>query len=256
MKKMVLPATIVGIIGNIISTGLFLSPIPTFARICKERSTKDFKGLPYVVTLTNCLLWVWYGLPWVKTNIPVITINALGSALQLTYVSIYLIFAPWNKRARTVPFLVAILAMVGTVVAITLCAFHTAESRKIFVGVLCVVFTTGMNVAPLSIMRLVIATGSVEFMPFYLSLFVFANGAAWFIYGLLTSDIFIIIPNGLGTLLGATQLILYAIYRRVKPRRVEDDKGQVAKTDEMGRQLPKTDDVEMGRQQQQQQQTV
>ncbi|CAN6475883.1 unnamed protein product [Victoria cruziana] len=62
-------------------------------------------------------------------------------------------------------------------------------------------------------MRLVIKTKSVEYMPFFLSLFVFLCGTCWFIYGLIGRDPFIAVPNGFGCGLGALQLLLYAIYR-------------------------------------------
>ncbi|MCL7043792.1 hypothetical protein MKW94_027361 [Papaver nudicaule] len=73
-----------------------------------------------------------------------------------------------------------------------------------------------MYASPLSIVRLVIKTKSVEFMPFFLSLFVFLCGTSWFIYGLLGRDPFVAVPNGFGCGLGTLQLILYAIYRKNK----------------------------------------
>lgn len=76
-----------------------------------------------------------------------------------------------------------------------------------------------MYASPLSVMRLVIKTKSVEFMPFFLSLFVFLCGTSWFIFGLLGHDPFVAIPNGFGCGLGAVQLILYAIYRNCNKTR-------------------------------------
>ncbi|EFJ31997.1 hypothetical protein SELMODRAFT_408391 [Selaginella moellendorffii] len=219
-----------GILGNLISICLFLSPIPTFWRIHKEKSTRDFSWLPYSVTLLNCLLWTWYGLPWVQINIPVITINISGAILQLTYVLIYLRYTTAKKKMKIVASLIIVPLFVAVILLVTVFAMTQKSQRKLFVGILCVIFTTGMNVAPLSVMRMVIRTRSVEFMPFYLSLFVFINGCAWLAYGLLTSDVFVLIPNALGAFLGAMQLILYAIYSHATPK-VDEAERQTGEKD-------------------------
>jgi solute carrier family 50 protein (sugar transporter) len=98
--------------------------------------------------------------------------------------------------------------------------------------------------------NLVIRTKSVEYMPFYLSLSMFLMSASFFGYGVLLRDFFIYvrftfpicwlnlllglegcltacllvvlilfvslfqIPNGIGTILGIVQLMLYAYFRK------------------------------------------
>ncbi|RLN24840.1 bidirectional sugar transporter SWEET1a [Panicum miliaceum] len=217
-----------GVSGNVIALFLFLSPVVTFWRIIKKRSTEDFSGVPYNMTLLNCLLSAWYGLPFVSpNNILVTTINGTGSLIEAIYVVIFLIFAERRIRLRMLGLLGVVTSIFAAVVLISLLALH-GNGRKIFCGLAATIFSICMYASPLSIMRLVIKTKSVEFMPFLLSLSVFLCGTSWFIYGLLGRDPFIIIPNGCGSFLGLTQLILYAIYRKNKGPAAPTGKGEAA----------------------------
>ncbi|KAF8026511.1 hypothetical protein BT93_F3102 [Corymbia citriodora subsp. variegata] len=202
-----------GIFGNATALFLFLSPMITFKRIIQSKSTEEFSGIPYVMTLLNCLLSAWYGLPFVSpNNLLVSTINGTGAAIEFVYVMIFLVFAPRKEKAKILGLLTFVLTVFAAVALVSLLALH-GNTRKLFCGVAATVFSIIMYASPLSIMRLVIKTKSVEYMPFFLSLFVFLCGTSWFIYGLLGHDPFVAVPNGFGCGLGAMQLILYAIYR-------------------------------------------
>ncbi|KAL9264413.1 Bidirectional sugar transporter SWEET1-like protein [Drosera capensis] len=191
---------------------LFLAPTVTFRRIIKNRSTEQFSGLPYVMTLLNCLLSAWYGLPFISpNNILVATINGTGAAIETVYVLIYLVFAPRREKLKIGGLFVSVLALFSVVALVSLLALH-GHSRKLFCGFAATIFSIIMYGSPLSIMRMVMKTKSVEYMPFLLSLFVFLCGTSWFIYGLLGRDPFVYVPNGVGSGLGAMQLILYFIY--------------------------------------------
>ncbi|XP_002989708.2 bidirectional sugar transporter SWEET4 [Selaginella moellendorffii] len=209
---------LLGILGNITAVALFISPAPTFWRILRMKSTQDYSGLPYVCTLFNCMLWVFYGMPFVKTNgMLIITINAAGCAIETVYLLIYLIYAPKLAKMKVLRMLGAVLAAFAMVVALTMLLAHTHDARTTIVGSVCVVVAVAMYVSPLSVMKLVIQTRSVEYMPFLLSLFVLINSLVWMLYAVATKDIFIGIPNGLGVLAGVAQLLLYLVYRNAKP---------------------------------------
>ncbi|XP_052154587.1 bidirectional sugar transporter SWEET1b [Oryza glaberrima] len=206
-----------GVSGNVIALFLFLSPVPTFWRIIRRKSTEDFSGVPYNMTLINCLLSAWYGLPFVSpNNILVSTINGAGAVIETAYVVVFLVFASTHKtRLRTLGLAAAVASVFAAVALVSLLALH-GQHRKLLCGVAATVCSICMYASPLSIMRLVIKTKSVEYMPFLLSLAVFLCGTSWFIYGLLGRDPFVTIPNGCGSFLGAVQLVLYAIYRNNK----------------------------------------
>ncbi|GAA0158949.1 hypothetical protein Leryth_019629 [Lithospermum erythrorhizon] len=205
-----------GVLGNASALFLFLAPLITFKRIVKRKSTEQFSGVPYVMTLFNNLLSAWYGLPFVSpNNILVSTINGTGAAIEITYVLIFSTFAPNKEKKKILGLLILVLTVFVAIVLVSLFALH-GNNRKLFCGLAATIFSIVMYASPLTIIRLVIKTKSVEFMPFFLSLFVFLCGTCFFIFGLLGKDPFIAIPNGFGSGLGAVQLILYAIYRKNK----------------------------------------
>ncbi|XP_042477022.1 bidirectional sugar transporter SWEET1-like isoform X2 [Macadamia integrifolia] len=170
------------------------------------------------MTLLNCLLSAWYGLPFVSpNNILVSTINGTGAVIESLYVLTFIIYAPKKVKAKILGLLAVVLTVFATIAIISIVAFH-GHTRKIFCGLAATIFSIVMYASPLSIMRLVIKTKSVEYMPFFLSLFCFLCGTSWFIFGLLGRDPFVAVPNGFGSGLGALQLILYLIYRNNKGR--------------------------------------
>ncbi|PON99705.1 SWEET sugar transporter [Trema orientale] len=202
---------IFGVFGNAFALFLFLAPTITFRRILKNKSTEQFSGIPYVMTLLNCLLSAWYGLPFVSpNNILVSTINGTGAAIESIYVLAFIIFAPKREKAKILGLFAFVLTVFATVALVSFFALDH-KPRKLFCGLAATIFSIIMYASPLSIMRTVIKTKSVEFMPFFLSLFVFLCGTSWFM--LWKTSRFPFVPNGFGCGLGATQLILYFIYR-------------------------------------------
>ncbi|XP_073042268.1 bidirectional sugar transporter SWEET4-like [Primulina eburnea] len=220
-----LARTIIGIIGNVISFGLFISPAPTFKRIWQNKSTEEFHPYPYLLCVLNCLFWVFYGLPVVHPDSTlVITINGIGLALELIYLTIF--FAYTSKRNRKIigAFLLGEAALVGTIAAVTLLCFHTHSKRSTFVGIICVLAGIMMYGSPLSIIKKVVQTKSVEFLPFWLCLAGFVNGIVWFTYAnLKTLDLYIATGNGIGAVLGLVQLSVYAYYKLYGKPKVRDD---------------------------------
>ncbi|KAI4303626.1 hypothetical protein MLD38_039234 [Melastoma candidum] len=205
--------TAVGVVGNVISLFLFLSPMPTIVRIWKKGSVEQYSAAPYLATLMNCMMWVLYGLPMVNPNSTlIVTINGAGTLIEIVYITTYLINADNRKRLKVIAVAVMEVAFVLVVFLVILTVVHTPERRSTIVGIMCIVFACMMYAAPLSVMRLVITTKSVEYMPFCLSLAGFANGICWTTYALIKFDLFVAVPNGIGTLFGLAQLVLYGVF--------------------------------------------
>jgi len=218
------PSFFVGILGNIISILVFTSPIATFRRVIRNKSTEEFRWLPYVTTLLCTSLWTFYGL--LKAGgLLIITVNGAGAALQAVYVALYLAYAPRDTKVKMAKVVVGVnICFFAAVVVVGLVALHGAV-RLFAVGVLCSALTIGMYAAPMAAMRTVVKTRSVEYMPFSLSFFLFLNGGIWSVYSLLVKDYFIGIPNAMGFAMGTAQLALYMAYRNKKkpPALKEED---------------------------------
>ncbi|PON43788.1 SWEET sugar transporter [Trema orientale] len=215
---------IVGIVGNVISFGLFISPVPTFYRIIKSKAVEEFKPDPYLATVLNCMLWVFYGMPFVHPDsILVVTINSFGLLLELIYLAIFFVYATNRGRKKVAYWLLGEIAFFAVVAVVALLAFHGTKQRSLFVGILCDIFNIIMYSSPLTIMMKVINTKSVEYMPFFLSLTNFLNGSVWTAYALIKFDIYVLVSNGLGALSGALQLILYGCYYGSTPNKGDNN---------------------------------
>lgn len=205
---------IVGIIGNIVSILVFASPIKTFWWVVKKKSTEDYKSVPYITTFLSTSLWTFYGV-LKPGGLLIATVNGAGAVLQLTYVILFITYAPKDKKIKTAKLAGLLdIGLLGTVIVVSLFAIHKSGLRLTFIGFICAGLTLGMYGSPFFAVGIVIKTKSVEYVPFLLSLFLFINGGVWSVYALLVKDFFVGMPNAIGFVLGSAQLILYAIYKK------------------------------------------
>ncbi|KAK8661765.1 hypothetical protein V6N13_091360 [Hibiscus sabdariffa] len=206
----------VGVIGNVVSVLVFLSPVGTFWRIIKHGSTEDFESVPYVCTLLNSCLWTYYGITKPGAYL-VATVNGFGIVAEAVYVVLFLVYAPRKTRVKT-GILVGIIdvGFLAAAILVTRLALE-GESRIDAIGFMCAGLNIIMYGSPLAAMKTVVSSKSVEYMPFFLSFSLFLNGGIWAFYAFLEHDIFLGVPNGIGFLLGTAQLILYAIYSNPRP---------------------------------------
>ncbi|XP_061953651.1 bidirectional sugar transporter SWEET12-like [Populus nigra] len=204
-----------GLLGNFVSFVVFLAPIPTFLRICRKKTTEGFQSLPYVVALFSAMIWLYYAS--LKSDaLLLITINSVGCFIEMIYIALYVAYAP--KQARIATLRMLILFNFGGFCAILLLShfFVKGSNRVKVLGWVCVIVSVSVFAAPLSIMRIVIRTKSVEFMPFTLSFFLTLSAITWLVYGVLLKDFYIAIPNIVGFIFGVLQMVLYVIYKNFK----------------------------------------
>ncbi|XP_027169284.1 bidirectional sugar transporter SWEET13-like [Coffea eugenioides] len=203
-----------GILGNLVSFLVYLAPVPTFRRIAKKKSTEGFHSFPYVVSLFSAMLWVDYAR--VKSNVLLVTVNSIGCLIETIYIAFFIVHAPKKHRIFTLK-LVILLNFIGFGSICILTEYLAKGARKTqALGWLCVASSAIVYIAPLSVMKQVISTRSVEFMPFWLSFSLVLNALTWSSYGLLLKDIHITVPSIVGFIFGMIQMALYVIYKNIK----------------------------------------
>lgn len=179
-------------------------------RIARKKSTEQFSVIPYLMMLNKCLYYVWYGLPWVSTdNIELTVIYGIGVVISSVYIWIFRKFAPNGEKAKILRYLILMVVVFFIMVLVTI---FVPSKRKSISGFTAIIVSMLMSASPLLIMRMVIASKSVEFMPFFLSLLVFFCSTFSFVSGIFCSDPFLVVPNVIGCALGAVQLLLYAMH--------------------------------------------
>ncbi|GLT41110.1 hypothetical protein SLA2020_151990 [Shorea laevis] len=205
-------AFVFGLLGNIVSFLVFLAPVPTFYTIWKKKTSEGFQSLPYVIALSSAMLLLYYGFIKERAYL-IISINSIGCAIEVTYLIFYIIYAPRREKIFTMKLI--LFFNIGSYASMMILTnlLLDGPKRVAAIGWTCAAFNIGVFAAPLSIMRHVVRTRSVEYMPFTLSFFLTLCATMWFFYGLFVKDLFIAAPNVLGFSFGIAQMTLYVIYK-------------------------------------------
>ncbi|XP_047336042.1 bidirectional sugar transporter NEC1-like [Impatiens glandulifera] len=211
-----------GVLGNIVSFMVYLAPLPTFKRIYKKKSTEGFQAVPYSVALFSAMLLLYYAFLKTSNGTMIITINSVGCVIEGTYLIVFLIYATNKARKSAVKLLAWFNVGAYAIIVVSTYVSFSGKHRETIVGWICAVFSVCVFAAPLSIMKSVIKSNSVEYMPFWLSFFLTLCAIMWFCYGFLIKDFFVATPNILGFGFGIAQMILYAVYRDSKKEIAEE----------------------------------
>jgi len=186
------------------SIALSLSPLPTILKIYQNRSTMSFSVLPYAASAAQSSMWLVFSS--FADNKALIPVNSWGVAIYSLYSLIFLFFGS-NKTE-----IAAILAgSAGVLVGLWgLAAISPSPADYAQFGAM--ILNICMFASPLTVVRRVIETKSVAFMPLPLSAASLACALSWFVYGISIGLFGVIIPNGLGTILGLAQVMIYFKY--------------------------------------------
>ncbi|KAK6120553.1 hypothetical protein DH2020_045705 [Rehmannia glutinosa] len=139
-----------GLLGNIVSFMVYLSPIPTFYQIYKKKTSEGYQSIPYVIALFSSMLWIFYA--FLKSNTTLlITINSVGCLIETIYICFYFFYAPKKARVQTVKVLVLLIVCGFGFIIVATRFLVKASDRASIVGWICLVFSLCVFIAPLGI---------------------------------------------------------------------------------------------------------
>ncbi|XP_050840287.1 sugar transporter SWEET1 isoform X5 [Serinus canaria] len=173
-------------------------PRSDLRQMLATKSVENIQFLPFLTTDANNLSWLGYGC--LKGDGTVITVNAIGAALQTLYILVYLYYSPAKR-----PVLLQVLLLLAVVV--TGCGYFTilvdTGTRLTHLGLFCSIFTISMYLSPLADLAKVVRCKSTRCLSFPLTVTTLVASSSWTLYGLQLHDPYITVRWGGGMLRGA-----------------------------------------------------
>lgn len=175
---------------------------------------------PLVAMWINNHLWVVYAYP--KGNIfPLFSVCVFAEALSIVYIAIYTrccenrLYVAKAVGLGLLIFIPVTLYLILTEAGV----IHQSRSGVVNVlGYLAVAMNFVLYLSPLEKVKHVIMTKSSASIPVLMCSAIGLNSFLWFISGVVEDDMYLLVPNAIGTVLSIVQVALYFVYR---PRQSE-----------------------------------
>jgi solute carrier family 50 protein (sugar transporter) len=197
---------IFGWVGTVIAIYFYVAPAVPFIKVLKgELSYKDSPGILLICSFMNCILWADYGL--VNNKFLVYFANGIGGTITLIWITIYLFFLAKKNVGLACLFN---LGLIAGVTGLLLLFFYVID--VVITGYVAMVFNILMYAAPGEKIFKVVTTKDYKLIPIFSTVGGFLCSLCWFMYGFISEDINLIIPNGLGLFFAILQIIAYLFY--------------------------------------------
>ncbi|WKY08422.1 hypothetical protein Q1695_007722 [Nippostrongylus brasiliensis] len=189
------------------TVGLFFCGIPICRQIWKRRDTKEISGAPFLMGVLGGCCWMTYG--YLKNDHTVLVVTGCQVILYTSYTIFYWLM---SKDKLWITLKVATVLTLCTALILSVKFF----GMKVFhpLGIVCMTLNIADFAAPLAGLRVVIRRGATSTLPLPLCIANFMVSSEWFLYGLLVRDVYLITPNGIGSMLALGQLFLFVVLPR------------------------------------------
>jgi uncharacterized protein with PQ loop repeat len=191
------------------SMACFIAPYRTVSNIARTQTTGDLPALTFVSMSVMCAIWGTYG--GLKGDMTVLIPNVIGSALSLYYLHIFETYTPKGMRANELSRWYQ--AGIGLLALILLkVSFGEVASAANVVGTCGAILSVIFSASPLLALPAVMKSKSAEAIPLPTSLMLFTSSTLWSAYGFHIDDRSILVPNVVGFVASASQLLVHIVF--------------------------------------------
>ncbi|KAI5074196.1 hypothetical protein GOP47_0010157 [Adiantum capillus-veneris] len=203
---------VLGVLGNIASVTFFLASLPSVLKMvrtksaCAEDVVSAVNG--QMVRMMTCCMWMVYACVRGQFALWILLTNSLGCGLSLAFLIPFFYFSPCPQRRHALKKLIVTSCALGITVGIMLWLLESKSSRIKAMGIISGIFSSLIHLGLLSQVKEALAYKDQSYLKPHASILAFIKGGTWVAYGLLSMDIYIMIPNGVGVLTGCVQMLL------------------------------------------------
>lgn len=197
--------------GAFISICFFCSPILNFIKLMKKKiQYKDIHILIILGNYISSIVWLIYGYKISCTQL--IACYSIGASISLIWIWIYLI--NMGKKRMTLTLIYALILSVLTFSLYITLAIIIDDKDTL--GEVCFIVCSISYISPTQLLIKVLNKKDYKIIPIFSAVISALGFGSWTIFGLFQFSATIIIPNLVGFIFSAAQIILYRIYKNKK----------------------------------------
>ena len=212
---------IFGWIGTVITICFLSSPFPNFIKLIKKKiQYKDINILIILGNYISSIVWLIYGYKISCTQL--IACYSIGAFISLIWLWIYLI--NMGKKRITLTLIYALILS-----ALTFSLYITLAiiiNDKDTLGEVCFIVCSLSYISPTQLLIKVLNKKDYRIIPIISAIISSLGFGSWTIFGLFQFSATIIIPNLVGFIFSAAQIILYRVYKNKRP--LEEEIGNIS----------------------------
>ena len=202
-----------GWIATVLTMCFYISPVIPFINVFKGKITyEDTPGILVTASYVNCFCWYIYGDMIFSDQVKIC--NGIGAISSLFLICIYLAY---EIRKYTLDAILNALIIITGSYAVYRGLTIVVDDDAV-VGKICNVTAIIVFLSPIQIIyRVLREKHNYYLIPIYTAMVSLFSTGCWISYGIMISDVYIMIPNIIGFLLGIIQVAVFVIFKKKYP---------------------------------------